>query len=92
MAIRLSGVGRVVLQLLIAILQAGLLVWAACSPLAWILRDGLGPDSVESGWALSVIKFLGLWGVPALALAVPLFVLSRVERRLARPASGPRAG
>jgi hypothetical protein len=90
MTIRWSGVVRVFLQLLIAVFQAVLLVWVACLPLVWILRDGLGPDSVESGWAYSVYKVLVMWGVPALALAAPLFVLSRVERRLARSAA--RAG
>ncbi len=74
---------RFFLQFLIVVLQAGLLVWATCAPLVWILRDGLGPDSPETGWAWAVFKFAVQWTVPALALAVPLFALSRVERRLA---------
>jgi hypothetical protein len=83
MSIRLSRVMRICRRILMAILQAALLAWAACSPLVWILRDGLGPDSVESGWAMSVFKFLVMWGVPALSLAAPLFVLSLVDRRAA---------
>lgn len=79
----MRSLARFCLQLLIALLQAGLLVWAACAPLVWILRDGLGPDSRESGWGLSLLKFAVQWGAPALALAVPLYGLWFVDRRLA---------
>ena len=65
------------------------LIWAACAPLVWILRDGLGPDSHDSGWALSVFKFAVAWGVPALALAVPLCGLVLVDRWLV---AGNRTG
>jgi hypothetical protein len=88
MPIPMSRVRRFLLQLLIALLQGLLLAWAACAPIVWIVRDGLGPDSVESGWAMSLYKFVGTWGIPALVLAVPLFVLTRVERRLAARSSG----
>jgi hypothetical protein len=73
---------RICLQLLIVLLQAALLVWVACAPLVWILRDGLGPDSHHSGWALSLFKFAVGWGVPALALAVPLYGLMLINRQL----------
>jgi hypothetical protein len=84
MTIRWISVVRVFLQVLIVLFQAVLFVWAMCVPLVWILRDGLGPDMVETVWPMSVLKTLVIWGVPALVLAVPLLVLSRVDRRLAR--------
>ena len=46
-----------------------LLVWVVTAPLIWILRDGLGPDMVESGWTPGTFKFLAGWGVPDLVLA-----------------------
>ncbi len=89
MRVRLSVVMRVGCQILIAILQGALFAWVGAAPLVWILRDGLGPDAVDSGWGLSIVKFLVMWALPGLALAVPLFGLSRVERRLARSAKPP---
>jgi hypothetical protein len=89
MSMRFRSVVRFCLQLLIALLQGGLFVWAACAPLVWILRDGLGSDSHESGWALSLFKFAVGWSVPGLALAAPLHGLSLLDRRLA---AGDRAG
>jgi hypothetical protein len=77
------SVARICVQLLITLLQAGLFVWAACAPLVWILRDGLGPDSHDSGWGLAALKFTVGWGVPALVLALPLLGLVLIERRLA---------
>ncbi len=66
------------------VLQAGLIVWAACAPLIWIARDGLGPDSHESGGAWAAFKFVVQWGVPALLLIVPFLALRLVDRRMAR--------
>jgi hypothetical protein len=63
-------------------LAAALLTWVGAAPLVWILRDGLGPDMVESVGARAVLKFLVGWGAPALALALPLAGLSVVQRRL----------
>jgi hypothetical protein len=74
---------RFCLQLLMGLLQAGLIVWAFYAPLVWILRDGLGPDSHETGWGKSLCKFAVGWGLPALVLAVALYSLGRVARRLA---------
>jgi hypothetical protein len=79
---RLTVVVRFCLQFLMVLFQAGLFVWTACAPLVWILRDGLGPDSHESGWVLSGFKFAAEWAVPALALAVPLYGLMLINRRL----------
>jgi hypothetical protein len=50
----------------------------------WPARRQIVCKASVNGWALSVSKFLVIWGVPALALGAPLFVLSRVERRRAR--------
>jgi hypothetical protein len=89
MTMRPTAVFRFCIQLLMIILKAVLLIWAACAPLVWILRDGLGPDSHDSVWALSVFKFAVAWGVPALALAVPLCGLVLVDRWLV---AGNRTG
>ena len=75
------SVTRSILRALIVTLQAALLVWLLCLPLAWLLRDGLGPDSRETGWALAISKAAISWGIPALALALPLFGLTWVDRR-----------
>ena len=75
-------VTRCCVQVLIVFLQACLLVWIAFAPLAWILRDGLGPDSHESGWGLSILKFAVGWGGPALMLTMPLYGLRLIDRRL----------
>jgi hypothetical protein len=83
MTCRFTVALRFFLRSLIVILQAGLIVWAACLPLVWILRDGLGPDAAETGWGIGVLKAAVQWGVPALALAAPLCGLSIAERRLA---------
>src|SRR5438045_2599040 len=64
MALRWTGILRACREILSAILIASLLVWVATAPLVWILRDGLGPDQVDSGWVRSVFRFLVGWGVP----------------------------
>ena len=86
MTIRFSTILRVFCQILIVLLQGTLLAWASAAPIVWIVRDGLGPDSTDSGWVRGIVKFLVIWGVPALILAVPLFVLTRIERWWARSA------
>src|SRR4051794_37857313 len=53
-----------------------LVVWvAAIGPLCWTLRDGLGPDSVESHGAHAVARFLFTfyWG-PVLVVRVALAI------------------
>ena len=74
---------RASIPILKTLLIAALLVWILSAPLAWILRDGLGPGSVETGWVRGGHKFLVDWGGPALALILPLIGLSILERRLA---------
>ena len=52
------------------LVRAALLCWIFMAPFAWILRDGLGPDSVEShGWEAlwRALSFLN-WGPIFLAL------------------------
>lgn len=61
-----------------------LLSWAMMAPLAWILRDGLGPKAVDSVGVHAVERFAELWGVPALVIAAPLVGLLWVERRVMR--------
>ncbi len=90
MSARSVAVLRFCLGLVKTILQAGLIVWAACAPLVWIVRDGLGPDSRESGGAWAVFKFVVQWGIPALVLAVPILAAAcrLVDRRLSRHVDG----
>jgi len=80
---RPHAVLRFGLRILMGLLQGCLLAWAGCAPIVWIVRDGLGPDSQESGWVLGLWKTAVVWGVPALALAVPLYGLVLLDRRLA---------
>ena len=57
---------------LLILLRAALISWILIAPFAWILRDGLGPDSVEShGWEAlwRALSFLS-WGPILLALLV----------------------
>jgi hypothetical protein len=82
---RLVGLARGCCLVLRVVLAAALVAWAAAAPLVWILRDGLGPDSVESTGAQAVVKFAAQWGVPALAVAAPIAILTLVDRRLAAP-------
>jgi hypothetical protein len=66
-------------QAIAAVLDALLMFWAlAIGPFCWILRDGLGPGSVDShGW-YAVARFLMTfyWG-PTLALLLALRLLVR---------------
>ena len=66
----------------------GLLVtWViGVGPLCWILRDGLGPNAVEShgGWAVARFLMTFWWG-PVLAALV---LLRLAARRSATPDPG----
>jgi hypothetical protein len=73
---------RIAVQILQTLLLGLLFTWGLCAPLVWILRDGLGPDSVESGWVRGFYRFAVTWGGPALALAVPLLGLKLLGRWL----------
>jgi hypothetical protein len=81
MVMRRAGVLRVCVETFRAVLQGLLLAWTAAAPLVWILRDGLGPDSAETGWIEGGLKFLVGWGGPALVLAAPLVLLALLDRR-----------
>ena len=71
-----------------------LLVWiAAIGPFCWLLRDGLGPDSVESHGAHAVARFLLTlyWGpvlVALAALTAPCLWL--VRKVMSVDAEGPK--
>jgi hypothetical protein len=80
---RLEPIVRFFLRFLIILVQALLFNWAICLPIVWIVRDGLGPDSVDTGWVMGLLKTLTIWAVPALALAVPLYGLTRLEKWMA---------
>jgi hypothetical protein len=56
------------LNLLIVLLQGALIIWPMAAPVVWVVRDGLGPDSQETGWGMAIVKFSLQWGVPALGL------------------------
>ncbi len=85
MTMRRADVMRAARLVLRQILLGLLLAWAAAAPLVWIVRDGLGPDSVETGWVEGAFKFLATWGGPALVLATPLALLALVDRRADDP-------
>ena len=61
------------------LLIAGLVVWGMCGPFAWILRDGLGPDSIESeGWnALTRSFWTFYWGPVLILLAAATAMWAR---------------
>jgi hypothetical protein len=73
---------RVCGLILRVVLLACLVAWVAAAPLAWILRDGLKAGVVETTGLKAALKFLGLWGIPALALAVAALGLWPLERWL----------
>lgn len=69
-------------QLAAALLSAALIFWLLMAPLAWILRDGLGPDAVASHGLEALTRALACfyWGPVALAL---FFARLFVGRRMA---------
>ena len=81
MPLQVTNVLRVCRHVLMIVLAAALVVWLAASPLAWIVRDGLGPGMVETTGASAVVKFVLGWSRPGLALAAPLLALWIIERR-----------
>jgi hypothetical protein len=52
------------------VLLAALLGWAALAPLAWILRDGLGPNMKDTEGLQAVSKFGLIWGLPGVVLLI----------------------
>src|SRR2546426_109023 len=66
-------------QVFAAVLDGLLVTWVAgIGPLCWILRDGLGPNSVDSHGARALVRFLmpSWWG-PVLAALVVLRLAAR---------------
>lgn len=62
-----------------ALLVAGLVFWVVgIGPLCWLLRDGLGPNSVDShGWH-AIVRFLltFYWGpVTAVLMLLTLYAM-----------------
>ena len=52
---------------------------------AWSLRDGMGPDSIESRGAQALVRFLGEFWIPAtfraLLIGTGLIILKAASRR-----------
>ena len=72
-----------------------LFTWILIAPIVWVLRDGLGPDSVRSSGIHAISRFLTTfyWGPVALALlAATIFLRPRRPRseRAAGPPDPPR--
>jgi hypothetical protein len=49
MSLRATPILRFCVHCLRILLQARLFVWVLCAPLVWIVRNGLGPESRETG-------------------------------------------
>ncbi|HWG41721.1 MAG TPA: hypothetical protein VN688_02970 [Gemmataceae bacterium] len=81
-------------EIILALLNAFLLFWVAVSPLCWILRDGLGPGSVDSHGLHSIVRFLMtfFWGPILLLLVVLRVIAGRFLGRRALHADDPEAG
>jgi len=54
------------------VLNTLILGWLLIGPLCWILRDGLGPSSVDSMGSNAIVRFLFTfyWGPVLVALAL----------------------
>ncbi|MBN9520253.1 hypothetical protein J0H58_17280 [bacterium] len=63
-------------------LLAALLAWIAAAPVLWILRDGLGPDAVDTAGGRALGRFAVVWGLPALAFGVSVLGLTLAQRKL----------
>ena len=70
-----------------ALLTTGLMIWALLGVFAWILRDGLGPEAVESeGWAaLARCFWTFYWGPVFLVLVLAQVLWSRCADRSDKP-------
>jgi hypothetical protein len=62
-----------------SIVDGLLLVWVSLGPLCWILRDGLGPNSIEThGWrAVSGFLLTFWWGPICASLVLLSFALRK---------------
>lgn len=69
-----------------SLLTLSLLVWGG---VIWFLRDGLGPDSVESQGLLAWTRFLGFFWIPFVFwVGLTLFGLAIVKRKEKRAIKG----
>ena len=61
------------------LLQAAFISWIMLGPFAWILRDGLGPDSVETHGSEAVVRALRTfyWGPILLALGAACWLCKK---------------
>lgn len=67
--------------LLIALLRAAFISWLTISPLVWIMRDGMGPDSVTSEGLEAVQRAFTAFNYGPIAIALLLANLL-VQRRI----------
>lgn len=65
----------------VQILASSLVWWMAAAPIIWTIRDGLGPDMIATKGIAAAVRFLVMWGIPALTLGLPLIALSVPRRR-----------
>ncbi|MFT4514922.1 MAG: hypothetical protein ACI89X_003564 [Planctomycetota bacterium] len=80
---------RIVIHTLLII---ALTVWGLCGIIAWVVRDGLGPDTVESHGREALARFFWTfyWGPVAIVLVAAAVLWARHARRLLMPASANR--
>ena len=64
---------------LLVLLQSAFICWIMLGPFAWILRDGLGPDSVETHGLEAVARALKTfyWGPILLALGAACWLCKK---------------
>lgn len=78
---------RFVFGVMAAISSITLIFWGWW---AWLLRDGMGPDSIESRGAEALARFLGEFWIPAVLWALlnvfGLIILKTAEARRANRA------
>jgi hypothetical protein len=74
---------------LLSIIWAFLLFWvAAFGPLCWILRDGLGPNAVDSsGWQAFMRFFMTFFWGPISLLLLLVVGLDACIRERSRPSA-----
>jgi hypothetical protein len=76
------------MQIILSGLFLGLLVIGL--PFAWIMRDGMGPDSMESSGMNAVVRCLQTFYVgPALVILGLLAIAATVVRKAQKDAESP---
>ena len=82
-----ARVGRIVLEVALASVQV-LLVFIVMfvGPFAWLLRDGLGPDSIPSSGLNAFVRMFWFfyWGPCSITLASLLVLILWFRRRARR--------